>query len=86
MDPEIIVYRTFDFTRIMEGGFATFDAIANITCQITAMDIYYGIDWELGEVFYDNDGHQCIQLEFKDSATAMMVKLKGLKSILGNTI
>lgn len=86
MDPEVIVYNTMDFTRIMEGSFATYDAIANISSQITSMGVYYGIDWELGEVFYDTDGQQCIQLEFKDSATAMMVKLKGIKNQLGNTV
>jgi len=86
MDPEVIVYETMDFTRIMEGSFATYDAIANISSQITSMGVYYGIDWDLGEVFYNKDGHQCIQLEFKDSAKAMMVKLKGIKNTLGQTV
>lgn len=86
MDPEVVIYKTMDFTRIMEGSFATYDAIANITSQIASMGIYYGIDWDLGEVFYDTEGQQCIQLEFRDSPTAMMVKLKGIKNQLGQTV
>jgi hypothetical protein len=86
MNPEVIVYHTFDFTRTMEGSFATFDAIANITSQIAMMGVYYGIDWELGQVYYGSDGNQCIELEFKESETAMLVKLKGLKNILGQNI
>lgn len=86
MNPETIVYYTFDFTKIMEGSFATYDAIANITNQIVSMGLYYGIDWGLGQIYYDADGQQCIELEFKESETAMLVKIKGLKNKLGQIV
>ena len=78
-DPEIILLKTFEHTYMTEGTFATYDAIANITSQITAMGVYYGVDYELGEVFHNELGEQTLQLEFKDSKTAMMVKLKGIQ-------
>jgi hypothetical protein len=79
MDPEIVLFKTFEHTRMTEGQFATLDAVANITAQITAMGVYYGVDYNLAEVFYNEDGEQTIQLEFKDSKTAMLVKLKSIK-------
>ena len=81
-----LIYKTFNFTQILEGQFATHDAIANVTSQIVSMGLYYRVDWELSEVNYDKNGEQCLHLEFKDDKRAMMVKIKGLNSIHGQVI
>ena len=81
-----VIYRTFDLTNITEGQFATMDAIANLSSQLTQMGVTYEVDWKVAEVFYDQEGQQCIDVEFKDEQVAMLVKLKGVRNTLGQVI
>lgn len=81
-----VIYQTFELTNITEGQFATMDAIANLSSQLTQMGVIYEIDWKVAEVFYDQEGKQCINIEFKDEQVAMLVKLRGVKNTLGHVI
>ncbi len=83
---QAIVYRTFDLTKITEGTFATLDAVANLSSQLTTMGVEYDKDWKLADIFYNNEGQQCITVEFKDDKIAMLVKLKGVRDTLGKVV
>jgi len=83
MSNEYIIYETMDFTNIKEGTFATYDAIANIANQLANNGLNKGVDWELAEVNHNSDGQQEIQIEFRRSEDAMLIKLKGLKKVYG---
>jgi len=80
---EYLIYETMDFTNIKEGPFATYDAIANIASQLSQNGLNKGVDWELTEVGINTDAQQEIQIEFRRSEDAMLIKIKGLEKVRG---
>ena len=76
---EVLEYKTFEHTKVLEGQFATLDAVANISSQLTTLGLKFNEDWFLAEVYYNSDGEQVITIEMPDAKKALLVKVRGIK-------
>ena len=67
--------------------FARLDAVANICTQIaTIHGLEYGEEFGVGEVGVDANGMQMVKIDFVDEETAMLVRLRGLKTVGGGIV
>lgn len=81
-----VKYILAEFTPYTQE-FAKIDAVANICTQIaTIHNLEYGKEFGVGELGVDANGFQWVKLDFVDEETAMLVRLRGLKTVSGGII
>ena len=81
-----IKYMIVQFTNYNEQ-FGKIDAVANICSQIAVEHkLEYGHDFGIAELGIAEDGYQWVKVEFKEEETAMIVRLRGLKTVSGGII
>jgi hypothetical protein len=77
-----IEYIVSDHSVYTEGEtFPVWDCIANIVYQLTAMQVFYGQDYQIAESYINKAGQRVMVLDFKSPETAMIVKLHGIKKV-----
>ena len=81
-----VKYILAEFTPYTEE-FAKIDAVANICTQIaTVHGFEYGKECGVGELGIDGNGFQWVKIDFQDEETAMLVRLRGLRTVSGGII
>lgn len=81
-----VKYILAEFTPYTQE-FAKIDAVANICTQIAIEHkLEYGADFGVGELGIDANGQQWVKIDFREEETAMLVRLRGLKTVSGGII
>ena len=81
-----IKYMIVEFTPHKEQ-FGKIDAVANICSQIAVEHkLEYGHDFSIGELGIDEHGYQWVKVDFREEETAMLVRLRGLKTTSGGVV